>query len=159
MTNTQKLIFKRLTWLLTSALAATLELGTAASAANVTGADLVVSGIAPSATEPPKVLVVIRNLGNRPVKSAFGVELWLDDQLLGRQRVQELKPGGPLHLVFMRPKEMARGLHNFTAKIDPQHEIKELSTGNNDQSITVWVEGKSGAHGTMATTQGRRGSR
>ncbi|MDP3722147.1 MAG: hypothetical protein Q8R91_01450, partial [Candidatus Omnitrophota bacterium] len=66
--------------------------------------DVAVSEIIPSATEPPKVLVIIRNLGSQPLKRTVEVELWLDDQLLGRQGLEEtLKPREPVYVEFARP--------------------------------------------------------
>jgi len=119
-----------------------VTLGQPVSQAEPSGVDLVVSGIAPSATEPPKVFVVVRNRGSLPLKHAFEVELRLDEQLLAKQRVTEdLYPNKPLHVEFLRPTELPHGLHNFTATIDPDNEIKEVVEQNNGNGITVWMEG------------------
>ena len=109
------------------------------------GVDLTISGIVPSATEPPKVLVIVRNLGHETFTRSVDVELWLDKQLLGRQQFKEkLGPGKAAYVVFMRPIEMPPGLHNFTATVDPSHAVGEPTTDNNTRGITVWVKKEAG---------------
>ena len=119
-----------------------LALGSAVGGAESAGVDLVVSGIVPSATEPSKILVIVRNIGERPSGRDVGVELKLDDQPIGQQRIgQTLEPRMPLHVEFARPAEFSPGLHSLTAVIDPADEIQELSERNNTAEITIWVRG------------------
>lgn len=106
--------------------------------------DLAVSSIVPSATEPPKVIVIVRNIGSQPFRGPVTVELWWDEQSLGRQQLEEpLPPATPVSVVFLRPTELAPGLHNFTATIDPEQQIPERSKENNTLGITVWADGSS----------------
>lgn len=131
-------------------------MGQPASYAEPSGVDLVISGIVPSATEAPKVLVVVRNRGSLPLARSFEVELWLDEQLLAKQQVkQDLYPNKPLYVEFLRPTEMPHGLHNFTATVDPDDEIKELTEENNGHGITVWVKGTEQATQGDTTQRGR----
>ena len=105
------------------------------------GVDLVVSDIVPSASEPPKVLVIVRNAGTRPLVRPSVVELRLDDTVLGRGDVPPLRtPGEPAHVEFRRPARMAPGLHNFIARADPDDAVRELSEDNNEYGMSVWVD-------------------
>ncbi len=127
------------------------------TSAQSTGVDLVPVGIVPSATEPPKVFVFVQNRGERVVRGSFDVELWLDDQLLGRQRVDESVPARGQHsvkLLFMRPGTMATGLHNFMLKVDSGDTVRETNERNNVEISSVWFDDS----GTQAPrpAQGRR---
>lgn len=80
------------------------------------GADAGILTIIPSATEPPKVLVLVENQGSRPAGNVK-VELWLDEERLGRQSLGGgLGPGERAYAQFMRPMQMTQGLHTFKAE-------------------------------------------
>ena len=121
------------------------------------GMDLVGAGIVPSAVAPPKVFVFVQNKGDRVVRNSFDVELWLDDRLLGRQRVDESVPANAEHsvkLLFMRPMTMANGLHSMTLKVDTGNDVHETNEANNVELNSIWFDDS----GTQAplTAQGRR---
>ena len=121
------------------------------------GVDLVGAGIVPSAVAPPKVFVFVQNKGDRVARGSFDVELWLDDQLLGRQQVnQSVTPFAKesVKLLFMRPMTMANGLHNFTLKIDSGNAVRETNETNNVEISSIWFDDS----GTQAllTAQRRR---
>ncbi len=124
---------------------ALIALGRSVGAAELAGVDLVVTDIVPSATEPPKVLVLVENRGTKPLNRSFEVELRLDGAVLDRQRITEnLFPNRkPLYVVFYRPTNMPRGLHTFEALADPERQVKELNRDNNLATVTVWAKGGS----------------
>ncbi|MBI3997171.1 MAG: hypothetical protein HY352_05885 [Candidatus Omnitrophica bacterium] len=133
------------------------EYGTARPPTQPSGVDLVPAGIVPSAVEPPKVFVFMQNRGDRVVRNSFDVELWLDDRLLGRQRVDESVPANAEHsvkLLFMRPMTMANGLHSMTLKVDTGNDVHETNEANNVELNSIWFDDS----GTQAplTAQGRR---
>ena len=120
--------------------------------------DLTVVTIIPSATEPPKVLVVVRNVGTETLHHSFEVALWLDGALLGRQRIAtNLYPNAKetLDVIFARPLILPKGFHTFKAVVDVGDHVKELDETNNSRELTVWAKRPGDAPG--ATSQGRRG--
>ena len=107
--------------------------------------DFIVSSIVPSAVDASKILVVVKNIGTVRFRRNIEVELWFDDESLGRQRVEEdLRLGVSVYAEFLRPDRLPDGMHTLTAEIDPDNEVREQSETNNRKAITVWIDGSKG---------------